>query len=154
MGVMGAGKTTVGNALAAKLGCAFYDADDFHPPGNIAKLRSGIALHDDDRAPWIDEVGALIQRLHERGETAVIACSSLTSAIRRQLQAASDGVVFVYLRADPETIAARLRQRRDHFADPSLLGSQYATLEVPSEAICVDTGGTPDEIVAKILDTL
>src|SRR5687767_1317207 len=141
MGVMGAGKTTVGTALAAKLACAFYDADDFHPPANIAKLRSGIALHDEDRAPWIDEVVALIRQLHERGTTAGIACSSLTSAIRRQLEAASDGVMFVHLQADPETIAARLRKRRDHFADPSLLGSQYATLEVPSEAICLDAGG-------------
>ena len=154
MGVMGAGKTTIGRALAARLDCPFYDADDFHPPENIAKMRGGVALAEEDRAPWIERIAELIAELHARGETAVLACSSLTQNIRQRISAASGGVVFVHLHADPEVIAARLATRRDHFASPSLLESQYATLEIPSDAIRADAAGAPAEIVQTIVEAL
>lgn len=154
MGVMGSGKTTIGRALAERIGSRFFDADDLHTEANIARLSSGVPLSAEDRAPWIERVADLIHDLHRRGETAVIACSALTQTIRARLAAASPTVVFVHLRADATAIGARLAARRGHFADPSLLSSQYATLEVPADAISVDASGTPDEIVKAIAAAL
>ena len=154
MGVMGAGKTTIGRLLAAQLDCRFYDADDFHSPESIAKMRGGVALAEEDRQPWIERVASLIAQLHARGETAVLACSSLTRSIRDRISTSSDRVVFVHLHADPAVIAARLAARRDHFADPALLESQYATLEIPSDALRIDASGAPLDIVATILQAL
>ncbi|HUP44309.1 MAG TPA: gluconokinase, GntK/IdnK-type [Thermoanaerobaculia bacterium] len=154
MGVMGAGKTTIGQALAGRLDCPFIDADDLHPEVNRRKLASSVALTDLDREPWIEQIAALIRQLHERGETAVIACSALTRSVRATLTAASDGVVFVHLQGPPAAIRQRLAARKDHFADPTLLASQYATLEAPAEAILADASGTPEEIVEGIVFAL
>lgn len=154
MGVMGSGKTTIGKALADLLGCRFIDADDLHSEGNVAKLSAGIPLSAEDRSPWIDSVAALIRDLDTRGETAVIACSALTQTIRARLSSASRHLVFVHLRADATAIGARLEARRGHFADPSLLASQYATLEVPADAISIDASGSPDQIVKAIAASL
>lgn len=154
MGVMGSGKTTIGRALAAQLGCRFIDADDLHSEGNMAKLSAGIPLSAEDRLPWIDSVATLIRDLDGRGETAVIACSALTQTIRARLASASRHLVFVHLRADAIAIGARLEARRGHFADPSLLASQYATLELPSDAISIDASGSPDQIVKTIAASL
>ena len=154
MGVMGVGKTTVGTALAARLGCPFYDADDLHSESNLAKLTRGVALTEDDRAPWVERVADLIAGAGSRDETIVIACSALTRRIRRRLAQASEGVVFVYLEGAPETVRARLDARHGHFADPSLLDSQYATLEVPPGAIVADARRRPDEIVEFLVAAL
>lgn len=154
MGVMGSGKTTIGQALAGLLGCRFIDADDLHSEGNVAKLSAGIPLSAEDRSPWIDSVGELIRGLDGRGETAVIACSALTQTIRARLAAASQNLVFVHLRANATAIGARLEARKGHFADPTLLASQYATLEVPADAISIDATGSPDEIVRAIAASL
>ncbi|MGZ8867541.1 MAG: gluconokinase [Thermoanaerobaculia bacterium] len=154
MGVMGSGKTTIGRALADRIGSPFIDADDLHTEANIAKLSAGVPLSAEDRSPWIDRVGELIRDLDRRQVTAVIACSALTQTIRARLASASPGVMFVHLRADAAAIGARLESRKGHFADPSLLASQYATLEVPADAISVDASGTPDEIVDAIAAAL
>jgi gluconokinase len=150
MGVMGSGKTTIGRALAERLGCPFIDADDLHSESNVAKLSAGIPLSAEDRNPWIERVAEVIRDLNSRGETAVLACSALTQTIRARLATASPGVVFVHLRSDAAAISARLAERKGHFADPALLASQYATLEVPADAISVDASGTPQEIVTAI----
>ena len=154
MGVMGAGKTTVGIALAQRLGCRFFDADDLHTETNLQKLAKGIALTEDDRAPWIERVAALIAAARSSNETIVVACSALTATIRRRLSQASEGIVFVYLEGRPEIIEERLEARHGHFADPSLLASQYATLEVPADAIVADAARPVDEIVDAIAAAL
>lgn len=154
MGVMGSGKTTIGRALADRIGSRFIDADDLHTEANIARLSAGVPLSAEDRIPWIERVAELIHDLDQRGETAVIACSALTQTIRARLASASSRVLFVHLRADAAAIAARLAWRKGHFADPSLLASQYATLEIPADAISVDASGTPDEIVEAIATAL
>lgn len=153
MGVAGAGKTTIGSLLASDLGWKFFDADDFHSPANIEKMRAGLSLTEADREPWLAALHALLQRLGAIGTNAVLACSALQSDFRRRLSAGID-VRFVHLRARPEVIADRLEKRQDHFASPSLLPSQFATLEEPEEALVLDASSRPDELVAAIRKAL
>jgi len=141
MGVSGAGKSTVGRALADRLGYPFLDADEFHPPQNVAKMASGMPLTDADRAPWLD---ALNRRLGGTPD-AVLACSALKDAYRRRLAQGLANCRFVHLRGDIELIRARLQTRQHRYMPASLLESQYATLEPPHDAIEVD-------IAAGILD--
>jgi gluconokinase len=145
MGVSGSGKTTVGEALAQALGWPFRDADDFHPPQNIAKMAGGEPLTDADRWPWLDAMAAI----DARGGNAVFACSALKEAYRERLARAGD-VHFVYLDGDRDTIAARLGHRRHRYMPASLLDSQFATLEPPSDALRVDIRQSVDAQVAQI----
>ena len=155
MGVMGSGKTTIGSALAARLRCRFFDADDFHSGDSLRKLSEGVPLGADDRAPWIAQIADVIEALHAKGETGVIACSALTGETRATLAAASPAVVFVHLQAGRSEIGERLLRRTGHFANPILLDSQYAALEEPLDAVAVDVAGaTPAEIVDEILTRL
>ena len=137
MGVSGSGKTTVGPALAAELDWPFLDADTLHPQANVAKMASGIPLTDADRWPWFDRIVAEMRRYAAAGKNVVIACSALKQAYRDRL-ASGGSVRVVYLKGDAETIAPRLAARRGHFMPPSLLASQFATLEEPDNAIVVD----------------
>jgi len=137
MGVSGSGKTTVGRALAAALGWPFHDADAFHSPANIAKMASGQPLTDEDRWPWLDRMADAMRDILARGEHAVFACSALREAYRERLRRAGD-VRFVHLSGDYDTIAARLRLRRHEYMPSSLLASQFATLEIPEDALSVD----------------
>ncbi|MBK6337748.1 MAG: gluconokinase [Betaproteobacteria bacterium] len=137
MGVCGCGKTTVGEALAAAFGWPFFDADNFHPAANVAKMAAGIPLTDDDRWPWLDRLAAEMGALERRGGNAVLACSALKQAYRDRLAAAGK-LRFVHLRGDRATLAARIAARRDHYMPPTLLDSQLATLEPPVGAIDVD----------------
>ena len=111
-GVAGAGKTVIGHALAAALGWEFYDADQFHPPGNIEKLARGIPLADEDRWPWLERLAELIRTRLAQGEHAVLACSALKESYRQRLQV-NDEVKLVYLKGAYALIAERLKQRRD-----------------------------------------
>jgi carbohydrate kinase (thermoresistant glucokinase family) len=157
MGVVGAGKTTIGRLLAARLGWAFYDADDFHPPANVERMRRGLPLTDADREPWLSSLRALVERLLAAREPAVLACSALTARYRRALVpagAAPGAVRFAYLRGDPALLADRLRQRRGHFAPADLLPSQLALLEEPENAITVDVAEPPTAIVERIVHAL
>jgi gluconokinase len=140
MGVSGAGKTTVGARLAASLGWPFHDGDDLHSPESKAKMHRGEPLTDDDRAPWLARLRALIDGCVRRGESAVVACSALRQAYRAELNVDPAQVKFAYLRGSYETIAARVAQRRDHFMPPALLRSQFDTLEEPRDAVVVDIG--------------
>ena len=126
-GVTATGKSTVGRALARRLGVAYADADDFHPPGNIAKMRAGQPLTEADREPWLAAIGGWLRFRAEVG--AVASCSALRRRHREQLLAAAPGVVFLQLTGAEAVLRSRLRQRDDHFMPESLLDSQLGTLE-------------------------
>ena len=152
MGVSGSGKSTVGAALAQRLGVPFADADDFHPPANIAKMTAGIPLDDDDRYPWLDAIG---HWLAERcGDGGVMSCSALKRKYRDQLRKHCPQTEFVHLSGSPEVIAARQASRPGHFMPASLMASQFATLEPlqPDEyGVTIDVNHDIDWIVANYL---
>ena len=149
MGVSGCGKTAVGQALAAELGWPFFDADDFHPPDNVAKMAAGTPLTDVDRWPWLDRVATMMAAVNERGANAVLACSALKQAYRDRFSRAGD-VRFVHLKGDYVTIAGRIKARAHRYMPATLLGSQFATLEEPRQAIVVDVRDAIPVQVAKI----
>jgi gluconokinase len=152
IGVSGCGKSTVGQALATRLGCPYYDGDDFHPPENVAKMASGVPLNGADRAPWLARLAALLQQHEGRGETAVLACSALKKAYRDKLRI-SEQVQFVYLKGSFDLIWQRLSQRPNHFMKADMLRSQFASLEPPStdEAIHVAIDQPVTDSVNQIL---
>jgi gluconokinase len=131
MGVSGCGKSSVGAALAARLGLAFRDADALHAPEAVAKMARGVPLDDADRGPWLDRVGAVLADGAAHPAGVVVACSALKRAYRDRLRRAAPGVRFVFLDGDAATLAQRLRARTDHYMPPALLASQLATLEPP-----------------------
>jgi gluconokinase len=155
MGVSGSGKTAVGEALAARLGWHFEDADTFHSAANVEKMRRGIALTDDDREPWIRAVSRAIHDWSGTGRNVVLACSALRKRHREILRAgADDGLVrLVYLRGSYDEIDRRLRRRAGHFMPESLLRSQFDALEAPdaTEALIVDVDPPIPEIVDSIV---
>ena len=151
MGVAGSGKTTVGKSLAAHLGWDFYDADDFHPPENIAKMASGTPLNDADRSPWLDSLRNLISSSLMQNRPGVLACSALKESYRQQMLADNDGAQVVFLKGNYDLIWSRLSTRNDHFMKPQMLQSQFETLEEPANALTVDISRSLDEIVQEIL---
>jgi gluconokinase len=151
MGVSGSGKTTVGKELAHQLGWTFVDADDFHPPANVAKMHRGEPLTDKDRRPWLAAIHERLLEAYLRHENVVLACSALKHAYRDYLQHEDpDRIYFVYLRGSEELIRQRLAARKGHFMNPALLHSQFETLESPEDAIEVDITPPPHEIAANI----
>jgi gluconokinase len=153
MGIAGAGKTTVGRALAESLGCTFHDADDFHPAANVEKMRSGLPLDDADRAPWLATLHDLIARLVANGQPGVLACSALKQSYREALlphDASRDAVTFVFLDVAPSVAERRLAGRRGHYMQASLVASQIATLETPRDALCLDGELPVPELVSRI----
>ncbi len=149
MGVSGSGKSTVGEALASSLGWRFLDADSFHPPANVSKMKAGTPLTDDDRWPWLDILAAEMRAILDRGDSAVLACSALKRSYRERLTRAGD-VRFVHLEGDKATIAARIAARKHQYMPASLLDSQFATLERPPDALSVDVRLSVPEQVAFI----
>ncbi|HZP24690.1 MAG TPA: gluconokinase [Terriglobales bacterium] len=153
MGVTGAGKTTVGRALAAALHWRFADADDYHSAANIAKMRAGIPLNDEDRAPWLQSLHDAIAGWIGAGESVVLACSALKASYR-DILLVSPEVKLVYLRADQALIDARVAARTGSYMNPDLVPSQFATLEEPKNATVVAANDTVEEIVAKVCRAL
>jgi gluconokinase len=150
MGVSGAGKTTIGELLAARLNCRFLDADQFHPAANVEKMAAGTPLTDEDRRPWLENLNVELQ-----GEKkAVLACSALKESYRKALSRGVADCRFVHLRGSIELIRARLKQRRHRYMPASLLESQFAALEPPACAIGVDIGQPPERCVEEILAAL
>jgi gluconokinase len=154
MGVSGSGKTRIGRLLAESLGWTFVDADDLHPPENIARMTAGTALDDSDREPWLQAIRAELLRLQAEGEDVVLACSALRAAFRRRLTEELRDVRFVHLSGSRELILDRLNSRRGHFMPAELLGSQFEALEIPSDSITVDAGLHPEAIVGTIREAL
>jgi gluconokinase len=156
MGVSGSGKTTIGERLAARLGCGFSDADQFHSPANKAKMSRGIALTDADRQPWLLAIRAAIDEQRRQGRDHVFACSALKRRYRELLRGADDDLRLVYLQGPPDLLARRLRQRKGHFFAPELLADQLATLEppAPDEALVMDIRQPPEVIVERIAAAL
>ncbi|HEX9177444.1 gluconokinase [Mycobacterium sp.] len=152
MGVSGSGKSTVGAALAQRFGVPFADADDFHPPANIAKMTAGVALDDDDRHPWLDAIGRWLADRCDGG--GVMSCSALKRKYRDQLRSHCAQTEFVHLSGSPEVIAARQASRPGHFMPASLMASQFATLELlqPDErGVTLDVDHDIDSIVGAYL---
>jgi gluconokinase len=154
MGVTASGKTTVGHLLRDRLGWPFYDGDDFHPPANIEKMRHGIPLTDDDRAPWLAKLHQLMADTEARGESAIIASSALKEAYRRILADGLRDLRIVYLKGDPATLQERLDHRVGHFMPNTMLPSQMAALEEPADALVVNAAQPPNVLVQQILDGL
>ena len=146
MGVTGVGKSTVGRLLAEDIGARFVDADDFHPPANVGKMRAGIALDDNDRAPWLAALNALLTDAARRGESLVLACSALKGRYRQTLRAGVADFRLIHLGGSPALIAERLGSRVGHYMNPALLESQLGALEVPADAIDLDIGPAPQEL--------
>lgn len=155
MGVSGSGKTTVGEALAKRLGWAFADADDFHPVANVEKMKHGIPLTDEDRAPWLAALHAAIEGWIAAGSGTVLACSALKRAYRDTLREGIDTAQLrcVYLQGSYELFDQRLLGRTGHYMPESLLRSQFAALEPPGEdeALSVDAGLPVEEIVDRVV---
>ena len=156
MGVTGAGKSTIGQALAAALGWEFCDGDDLHSEENKRKMHCGEPLTDLDRARWLLAVHGVIESMLSAGVSGVVACSALKQSYRETLAGGLDPalVKFVYLRGSKELISQRLAGRSGHFMNPILIQSQFDTLEEPSDAIVVDIAGAPEEIVDSIREQL
>ena len=154
MGVSGAGKTTVGRLLAARLDCEFLDADDFHPPDNVAKMARGIALADADRWPWLARLNALLRSREAQAASAVLACSALKHSYRERLTEGLTHCRLVYLHAAVGVLRARLGARAHRYMPASLLDSQLATLEPPAQAVAVDASEPPEQCVASIVCAL
>jgi len=153
MGVSGSGKTSVGERLAERLGCAFVEGDRLHPAANIAKMEQGIPLTDDDRWPWLDLIGRELTEARGRDESVVVSCSALKKTYRDRLRQASGGTLyFVFLTGDPKVLEGRMGARTGHFMPTSLLRSQLATLESPKDeaaVVTVDIDQSLDDIVSK-----
>jgi gluconokinase len=150
MGVSGAGKTTIGEALARTLGWRFIDADDHHPGANVAKMAAGEPLGDEDRWPWLERLNAILRK----EEHAVLACSALKERYRQRLAEGIERIEWVYLKAEPQLIRSRLEDRRHRYMPASLLDSQFAALEPPGKAITVDVSQDVAACVAAIAGQL
>jgi gluconokinase len=149
MGTTGSGKTTIGSLLAKRIGWDFVDADDFHPPSNVEKMKHGIPLTDADREPWLKALHDKIVEWTAEKRSVVLACSALKQSYRDELRASSD-VKFVYLKGSYHLFSDRVLARKGHFAKQDLLASQFATLEEPTDAIIVDAAPSPEQIVAEV----
>ena len=154
MGVAGCGKSTIGAALAERLGAEFLDGDSLHPQANIDKMASGTPLNDDDRAPWLAEIG---KRFAASNSALVIACSALKRSYRDIIRSADPSVVFVHLHGTRELLNARMTARPGHFMPPSLLESQLTTLEPLQDdeaGIVVDIATSVEDIVNDVNSAL
>lgn len=154
MGVSGCGKSTVGIEIARRLGWEFRDGDGFHPPGNVAKMRSGAPLDDSDRWPWLDAIAAEVAARESRGGHVVIACSALRRAYRDRLRSSGAAIRFVHLTGSFALIDGRVQAREGHFMPASLLKSQFATLEPlgsDEDSVAVSVDAAPAEIAERAI---
>lgn len=152
MGVSGSGKSTVGEAYSQQTEWPFFDGDDFHPPENVAKMKTGQALTDEDRVPWLLSLRRLIAEHLESGQSMILACSALRRSYREVLRRDDPRVKFVFLTGDFELIAQRLAARTHAYMPPGLLQSQFDTLEPPEDALELDIRLTLEEMLDH-LDT-
>ena len=150
MGVAGVGKTTIGEALARAIGARFIDADDYHPPENVAKMKAGVPLGDEDRWPWLDRLNEELKK----EQRAVLACSALKESYRRRLAQGVEDFKVVYLHGSAQLIRERMKTRRHRYMPAALLDSQLATLEPPLDAIAIDVAAPLEDSVAALVERL
>ncbi len=156
MGVSGTGKTTVAAALVERLGWPYAEGDDFHPESNLAKMRSGHPLTDEDRRPWLEALAAWTADQDTLGMSTVLTCSALRRGARDLLRSGADGTLFCHLAGDKHELLGRM-QGREHFFSPELLESQLDTLEplAPDEdGFVVDSAARVPDLVEAVLDQL
>jgi len=158
MGVCGTGKSTVGEALAERLGCSFLEGDSFHPPENVAKMSAGTPLDDDDRWPWLRDLGNAIADKNQTADHVVVSCSALKRTYRDCLRDHAGGdILFVLLHGSRDLLKTRLQERTHRYMPSTLLDSQLATLELPEPdetSLSLDVEVTPPELVQRIEQTL
>jgi gluconokinase len=157
MGVAGSGKTLIGTALAERLEVPFADADEFHPPANIAKMTAGHPLDDNDRRPWLEAIAAWIHTRSLTGEGGVVTCSALTRRYRDQLRSSGAPVWFCHLVGDRELITQRVASRSHHFMPSTLVASQFQALQplqTDEPGLAVSAAGTVEEIVEQARSAL
>ncbi|MGB2079121.1 MAG: gluconokinase [Vibrio sp.] len=153
MGVSSTGKSSVGSALASKLGAKFIDGDDLHPKANILKMASGNALNDEDRAPWLERIRDAAFSIEKKNEVGVIVCSALKKKYRQQICDGNSRVTFLHLHGEFELVKMRMQDRKGHFMPVELLKNQFETLEMPSvdekNVITIDIDGSFDQVVER-----
>jgi len=157
MGVSGSGKSTIGEQLAERLSFSYEDGDKFHPAANVAKMKAGYPLTDEDRWPWLQAIANEIDRVCKAGQRAVIACSALKRTYRDVLVHGRTDVRIIFLEGNKGLIASRLAQRKGHFMPPGLLESQFKTLEPPGigeNSVTVSIDGSVEAIVDAIVRQL
>lgn len=157
MGVSGSGKSTVAKGISTVTGWEFAEGDAFHSDANVAKMKAGEALTDEDRWPWLEAIGAWISSKEQAGESAVITCSALRRAYRDVLRKDRPHVRFLHLTAPSELIRDRVEHRPGHYMPASLLPSQLATLEPlePDEpGIAISNEGTAAVVLDRALSAL
>jgi gluconokinase len=150
MGVSGSGKTAVGELLARALGWPYIDADDYHPPANVEKMRSGHPLTDADRWPWLDRLNELMLAQDAKGQSTVVGCSALRQAYRDRLAKGLTDVRWVHLRGSFELIMSRLETRKHRYMPASLLQSQFDALEAPQDGLTIDISDPPEVLAGRI----
>jgi gluconokinase len=157
MGVSGSGKTTIAEGVAKREGWRLVEGDNFHPPANVAKMKSGTPLTDEDRWPWLRAIAHEIDAIRVRGESAVVTSSALKRVYRDILIGDRPDVALVYLKGSRELIGQRMALRKGHFMPSALLDSQFTTLEEPGDdehPIVVSIEPTPDEIADEVVRKL
>lgn len=160
MGVAGSGKSTLAAALSQQLGWACAEADEFHPAANIAKMSQGIALQDEDRWPWLQEIRDWMTSRAGEGQSTVLTCSALKQSYRELLSQAAGRVVFLHLDGGADLISQRMQGREGHFMPPTLLPSQLATLEpltaqeLDAGSLRLDISRSPGELVAAVVNAI
>ncbi len=157
MGVSGSGKTTIAALLAGRLHWAFAEGDDYHPPANIAKMRRGIPLDDEDRTPWLQAIAAQIDRWRAEHRNGIITCSALKRRYRALIIGDRPDVRLIYLKGDFDLVAERLAARHGHFMPAQLLQSQFDALEEPGpdeHPITVPIGAPPPLVIDAIIAEL
>lgn len=157
MGVSGSGKTTVAAGIARQEGWELLEGDTFHPPSNVAKMKAGIPLTDEDRWPWLRAIAERVDALRADGRSVAVACSALKRAYRKVLIGGRPDSVLIYLRGAKQLIRDRMEARTGHFMPPALLDSQFATLEEPGpdeNPIAIGIEGTPEETIRLAIQHL
>jgi gluconokinase len=154
MGVSGSGKTTVGEILALRLRWRYLDADAFHPPENVEKMRSGVPLTDADRWPWLDRMNRILREHEAGGDDVVLGCSALRQIYRERLAQGLRDLRWVHLKGSFELIQSRLAVRKHRYMPATLLRSQFDTLEAPTDALDVDIADPPEQLAQRIAEAL